>query len=284
MIYDNTRLRTEFKNFLSQQISRLETSLVLDIFLVGSNLASLKYVSNKQKIGQDLGVRVELHHFAESQLMQLKTEFRQVPQTSGLILQLPAPAESLELLDTIGLEQDVDFLNPANYPLWDLGFLPPTIRAIDLVLKDLFNPNQTIGQLLQTKLNLAGQTIAVIGQGKLVGKPLLEYLVRTRATIISVNIDTVQPHQLTRQADIVISAAGSPHLLDRTWFNSKAILIDAATSEDQGQLKGDIHPDQVWPTNTLVKSPGGIGPITVLSIFYNLFQLRLAKIQSCVNN
>lgn len=252
---------------------------MLDIVEIDGNLASDKYIQIKQKIGQQMGIKVNLNKF-DSQV-KISTVERILEDARlnnhGLIFQLPVPKDYELLVSQTPLRSDVDLLSLDNYKLWNLGFLPPTIGAIDLVLKEILAGESTedsFDKFVSHKLDLKGQIVAVIGQGVLVGGPLLTYLKDRGATIISLNKNTPNPTNLCKLANILICAAGSPNLVDTKWFNPNAIIIDASTSEVDGYLSGDIQPENIYPTNLLCPSPGGIGSITVLYLFYNLLKLN----------
>lgn len=247
---------------------------------------------------------------------------------NGLILQLPLPSGFENLVETVNWSDflDVDFLGADNSKLWHQGILPPTIQAIDLVLKsflankqedltgkiegeiegnsskleqkqnmvsqnsdqfgkldgdvrlkNLQEKNGEIENFLNQKLDLTGKIVAIIGQGKLVGTPLLSYFQKTGATIISLNKDTPDKIKLAKLAEIVIAASGVPSLVQSSWLKNDVVLIDAATSESDGFLVGDVDRVELEKSNMSFKlcpSPGGIGPLTVLSIFWNLYQIE----------
>lgn len=280
MIYSNLQLKASFKQYLQEQITNRDLDLSLDIIEIQGNLASDKYIQIKQKIGQQIGVKVNLNKFSkqvETSVIEKILENTK-NKNHGLIFQLPVPDQFKKLVNSTPVVCDVDLLSSDNFKLWDRGFLPPTIGAIDLVLKDILVTKSikfnSFEKLLTNKLDLSGKTVAVIGQGVLVGGPLLTYLKDRHATIISINKNTNEPTSLSKLADILICAAGSPNLVDTNWFNPQATIIDASTSEVDGYLSGDILPENIFASNLICPSPGGIGAITVLYLFYNLLKLN----------
>lgn len=272
---------------------------------------------------------------------------------NGLIFQLPLPIEFVDLLKIDWNNfTDVDFLAP-NCSLWDYLLPPTTqaidlvLKSLlwskklehlkvgqnmnnfytDLQASSLSQnleskienqENQQIElvltkDLLTQKLDLTGKIVVVIGQGKLVGNPLLIYLQKRNATIISLNKDSPNKPKLVKNADIVICASGVPKLVQSSWFKKNTIIIDAATSESNGILVGDLDYLEITQSefstqnlpiedlNQLNKqnlvensqtknkikslkikslnlqicpSPGGIGPLTVLCIFWNLIAIK----------
>lgn len=274
--YQNLNLKNKFQTLIQQLVTKSDKKLVLNIALIGDDFASIKYTNLKQNIGKKLGIEVVIHNYQKStNITEYRDLIEQVKTTnSGLIFQLPVPQNVIQFVNQTPKNSDVDLLGDDNDKLWREGFLPPTIGAIDLVLKDILYPDaEDIFNLIDSKLDLKGKLVGVIGQGILVGKPLLRYLGDREATIISINKDTKNPKELTKNCDILICAAGSPGLIDKTWLNPNTIIIDAATSESSGVLVGDVAKDSLFETNILVASPSGVGGLTVLYLFYNLVKL-----------
>jgi methylenetetrahydrofolate dehydrogenase (NADP+)/methenyltetrahydrofolate cyclohydrolase len=277
VLYDNSSLKKRFGSFLTQKIANLNPKPELEIVLIGENLASLKYIGIKQKIGIQIGLTVNLNQFEtsvlESKIEQILEEVK--ANSKGLIFQLPVPDNFNQFVPKTPLKSDVDLLGENSFLLWDKGFLPPTIGAIDLVLKEILDWGSDLEfqDFITQKIDLSGKTVAVIGQGILVGNPLLRYLKERHATIVSINKNTKNPKEFTKASDILICAAGSPELIDKTWVNPNTIVIDASTSESDGILVGDVKADSLFETNILCASPGGIGRITVFYLFYNLCRL-----------
>ncbi len=283
MIFDNSTLKHDFKEYITSQISKLhlksDVKLTLNIIQIGDDFASSKYVGIKYKVGASIGVEVFIHKylsdinpenvFVDLQLITAKSN-------TGIIYQLPVPQSFLQMVHQTPIKGDVDLLGSGQWELWRRGFLPPTIGAIDLTLKAMSGYKRTsdTSSFILHDLDLSGKIVAVIGQGVLVGRPLLQYLVNRNATILSINKDTANPIELVKQADIVICAAGSKNLINDEWLKPSAVVIDAATSEDNGGLVGDVDRESIPDSVLLSPSPGGIGGLTVLYLFYNLLRLN----------
>jgi 5,10-methylene-tetrahydrofolate dehydrogenase/methenyl tetrahydrofolate cyclohydrolase len=331
-LYSNNFIKSEFKEYLKQEFTKLkektDKEFVLNIVQIGDNLASSKYVGIKKKIGAELGVIVNHHHFedgvAEQDLVNLYNNASDNGQ--GFIFQLPLPPQYSHLVPLTPLNTDVDLLSKSSFLLWSLGYLPPTIGAIDLIYKEMLyrKENSLIGaenvfkslnndkvevnnsplegwqakpdgvdksnvtsngdteaasttllfsNLVTQKADYAGKVVAVIGQGVLVGSPLVKYLLDRNATIITVNQFTPDSKSLTSQADIIFSGAGVANLVNRSWIKKNAIVIDAATSGVGGEIFGDVNKDDIDESAYLCPSPKGVGPVTVLYIFWNLLRM-----------
>jgi methylenetetrahydrofolate dehydrogenase (NADP+) / methenyltetrahydrofolate cyclohydrolase len=287
-LFSNKPLKSSFKSFLASEFSKLDFTPALHIVQIGDNLASSKYVGIKKKIGSEIGVIVNHHHFEdgvdEQILIDLYTQAQQ--NKEGFIFQLPLPPKYNHLVPNTPLSTDVDLLSSESFLLWNKGFLPPTIGAIDLIFKEMnFRKSNNLveaedifeqypfEQIIQTKADYSGKTVAVIGQGTLVGSPLVKYLLDRNATIISVNKDTKNAPQLVKNADVVLSGAGVANLVNSNWLNDDALVIDAATSGTNGQIFGDVNRDEIQESIYLCPSPAGVGPITVMYIFWNLLNI-----------
>jgi len=269
MLYDITNKKLEIEKEIKNLV--LDKSLKVIVLSHNPSFASQKYIALKAKKAQEISVNLEnmdLTSFENESRETLENKLKNL--TSPYILQLPVDPKFDWIVSTIPQKLDVDLLNPGNFSsLVNHNILPPTIRAIFWVLSDMLNQNLKINQYP----DLAGKTVLVIGQGKLVGTPLCQCLLKTNATIISVNEWTLGFDDLAKKADIVISAVGKPGVIDTSIFKPKAIVIDAATAESNGQLVGDIDKSQS-ENLFLCPTPGGVGGLTIVALYYNLYLLK----------
>jgi methylenetetrahydrofolate dehydrogenase (NADP+)/methenyltetrahydrofolate cyclohydrolase len=288
-LFSNKPLKTHFKKFLTTEFANLGFVPTLHIVQIGQNLASSKYVGIKKKIGSDIGVNVQHHHFedgvSEQFLVDLYTDAKN--NGEGFIFQLPLPNSYSHLVPQTPISTDVDLLSSEAFISWNKGFLPPTIGAIDLIYKEMnlrktsdqigvesvFDSNDSLVDFVSQKVDYSGKTVAVIGQGTLVGSPLVKYLLDRNATIISVNKDTKNAPNLVKNADIILSGAGVKNLINQNWVAENTIVIDAATSGVGGQIFGDVDRENIQDNVYLCPSPAGVGPITVMYIFWNLLKM-----------
>jgi methylenetetrahydrofolate dehydrogenase (NADP+) / methenyltetrahydrofolate cyclohydrolase len=330
-LYSNNSIKADFKEYLKKEFTKLkeksDKEFVLNIVQIGDNLASSKYVGIKKKIGSELGVVVNHHHFEDGILEQDLVDLYNSANDNreGFIFQLPLPTQYSHLVPLTPLNTDVDLLSKSSFLLWGQGYLPPTIGAIDLIYKEMlfrkennlldieniFEKNEqadleklpldkglatqadwglksdttkngdtvvaatkiNFKTLTTQKADYAGKIVAVIGQGVLVGSPLVKYLLDRNATIITVNQFTPDSKSLVKQADIIFSGAGVANLVNRDWIKKDAIVIDAATSGVGGEIFGDVNKGDIDESTYLCPSPKGVGPVTVLYIFWNLLRM-----------
>jgi methylenetetrahydrofolate dehydrogenase (NADP+) / methenyltetrahydrofolate cyclohydrolase len=261
MIIDNKLIKDKSLQELREKLARIEDPLTLDIVLSTEDTASTKYVSKKQELGASLGITVNIHD-----------SFKKIDikNSNGIIIQLPCAKSEEKFLKSIPLHLDVDLFNSRD-ELAEYGIFPPTIKGI---LQVLDNPT-----------DLKGKTVVVIGQGKLVGKPMIDALLALEATVISCNEHTHNLKDFTRNAFIVISGTGVGNLIDDSWIHptKPQFWIDAGTSENNGKIIGDINKVVGDYANIkLCPSPKGIGPLTVINIFHNLVDMYV--LQSILTN
>ena len=272
MLFTTKSLALELESYITSKVSRLSSPPTLYVIQIGDNFASNKYLAMKKAKCEKLGISMILEKFSEDTKPQIIENYiNTIPLTdSGLIIQLPIPSQYLYLLEKISTNIDIDTLSEASAQISTLKRIPPTIAAIDLVLKKVLKPETPIDKILSQNLDLSSLIVAVVGQGKLIGAPLLSYLRERQATIISINEHTKFANELTKQADIVITAAGVVNLINDTWLKDNTLLVDAATLESNGSQKGDVDKEKVRENIILCPSPGGIGSLTVLFLIYNL--------------
>jgi 5,10-methylene-tetrahydrofolate dehydrogenase/methenyl tetrahydrofolate cyclohydrolase len=187
--------------------------------------------------------------------------------TSGIIVQLPLPNgwNAENFLSMLNTSNDVDVLSPSVYSAWragDYDRLPPVVYAV----------KTSLGEAGITPVDLISRRIVVCGSGKLVGQPVQDWLCMQNILYSVIDIDTsaADRHQLLHSADIIISGTGAPHSVTSDDIHEGVVLIDCGTSSDAGVLQGDIHPDCAAVAQFMTRTPGGIGPLTVLGVFENL--------------
>jgi len=252
---------------LAQQVKRLPFQPVFCDVLVGDDPVSLSYVRTKAKAAESIGLKFELLTTpAEISTPELVDKLKQVQQNSslaGLIIQLPLPAhlDKEKVLEAIDASVDVDCLNPQNNNMFYQGksqFLPPTAAAIITVLVSL-------------KLNLDKLKILVIGQGELVGRPVTFLLRELGYQVITADESTGDLKKMTSDADVIISGTGQPKLITGDMIKEGAVVIDCGTAESAGSIVGDVDLESVKSKAKFVSPvPGGVGPVTVARLLYNV--------------
>jgi methylenetetrahydrofolate dehydrogenase (NADP+)/methenyltetrahydrofolate cyclohydrolase len=237
---------------------------------VGDNRASLLYVSRKKEKAEELGVEfnwIKLDkETSQEKLKELvETESK---NTDGLIIQLPLPdhLSSEDVINCIPSDVDVDGLTSYN-----LGSLFSNeyklIPATSLAVLELLNFYQ---------IKTEDKAIVIAGRSRLVSSPLAKILSSKsyNANVTVIHSKTSNQKQFITQADIFISAVGSAKLYDSSYFKQGATIIDIGISSVDGKTYGDIDTQNISEVASYRSPfPGGVGPITVSALFFNLSRL-----------
>ncbi len=244
--------------------------LQLCVVQIGENNISEKYIAEKQKACEQVGIQFQLSKFPKTISRQSVEKelirFANNPNVSGMIVQLPLPSHlnAQKLLDLIPFEKDVDVLSSRAFGSFALGMhpiLPPTVGAVSRLLA-------------QVHANLKGKKVALVGAGRLVGLPLMLWMLRQKADIAVATSTTKNLAQVTKQADVIISGVGKPNLILGSMVKKGAIVIDAGTSVEAGQSAGDVDIKSVSKKAAhIAPVPGGVGPLTVACLLENLVVL-----------
>ena len=184
------------------------------------------------------------------------------PSVSGIIVQQPLPKEYADAVKFVGVDKDVDCLNPltiAQLYLGADGFRPATPLAV-LRLLDFYG------------IDLQGKNVVIIGRGNAVGKPLALMVLQRNATVTVCHTKTRNLSAVCRNADILISACGVAGLVTKDFVTEDTIVIDVGLSFVNGKTCGDVA-DEVYEICSAVSPvPGGVGPVTRAVLFENLLK------------
>lgn len=267
MIVDGKAIQQEIKERLKKEIRGRNIPPRLSLLYVGEDPVIDTYIELKRRFGEEIGIQVDVDRYPQEIKEEELSEVIQScgeSDTDGIVLQLPLP-QHIDIETTVNLitqEKDVDVLSGEAFKKSLIGKhpLPPVVGAIE----EIFYRH---GVQLRPDMN-----VVVIGKGRLVGKPVALWLLsKGISPVILQKGDDVADH--TRSAGIIISGAGSPHLLTAEMVKEGVILIDAGTSDVAGETRGDIHPEAAEKAKLAALVPGGIGPITIAKLFENLITL-----------
>lgn len=269
-ILNGTEVQVVLGKQLSERISSYKQKPKLVIISLGEDERSGAYIRRKINFGEKIGVEVENITLPISTpqliLKDLINKHNLDRKTNGIILQMPLPENiSKEIFSEISPEKDVDGLHPLNLGKLVKGektFLPATARGV-------------IELISNSGLSLVGKRVAIIGRSSLVGKPLALAFINLDATVTVLHSKTPDISNITKQADIVCIAIGSPNFLTKEFINKDQIIIDIGINvieiEGQKKLVGDVDFENVMPiVSNITPVPGGVGPMTVYALFANL--------------
>lgn len=245
----------------------------LVVVLVGSHPASLLYITNKKKMCEKVGANFELRQLSpETSAAAFQAEMAAINADAsihGCIIQLPVfgPSKTLPIEAQVHPAKDVDGFHPQNTSQLYLGkvtassLLPCTPRGIMALLEHY-------------QLSVKGKDVVVIGRSQIVGKPLSLLMNLAGATVTMCHSGTLDLAKHTRRADIVVSAVGKVNLLSADHFDParQTVVVDVGMSKnDAGLTVGDVDFQAVSPlVKAITPVPGGVGPMTVLSLIENL--------------
>lgn len=222
------------------------------------------YVSLKKRYGADIGVEVVSLHPDQSDIEQTLTELNSDAAIHGVIVQLPLsdPTQTDKVVNLVASSKDVDALGTSP------DFQPATPMAIMWLLAG-------------HNIDLAGKRVLLIGRGKLVGQPLERQLRDSDVDVHVADRSTADLASETLQADIIITAAGSPALLFPDMVKQGAVVVDAGVASEDGRTVGDVAPE-LYERDDLTITPekGGVGPLTVCALFENVIRAAQAEVGS----
>jgi 5,10-methylene-tetrahydrofolate dehydrogenase/methenyl tetrahydrofolate cyclohydrolase len=278
-VIDGKSIAEEIKSAICGEIRRMEESIGkvpgLAVVLVGERKDSHAYVRNKTTACQEAGIKSWLTKLpdscTENEVCDVLLDFNKNPSVHGILVQLPLPQhlDERKIMDMVSLEKDVDAFHPLN-----MGNLAMHGR------EPLFipcTPKGCIELLLRSGVQIMGKRAVVIGRSNIVGLPASLLLQRHHATVSVVHAFTENPEQITREADIVITAVGVPNFVRGNWLKPGSVVIDVGTfpvedpnSEHGYRLMGDVcFEEAVSVVSAITPVPGGVGPMTIAMLLSN---------------
>ena len=272
-ILDGKATAAEVKAELRARVEVLKAagkSPGLGTVLVGEDPGSHAYVTGKHRDCAEVGIesiRIDLP--ADTTQAQLDDEIRRLNEDSavtGYIVQLPLPRQ-LDANHTLGLmapSKDADGLHPTN-----LGRL---VLAQDAPLP--CTPRGIVALLRRYEVPIAGAHVVVIGRGVTVGRPLGLLLTRRseNATVTLCHTGTKDLADYLRSADIIVAAAGVPHLVTGALVRPGAAVLDVGITRTESGLVGDVAPDVMDVAGFVAPMPGGVGPMTRAMLIMNVVE------------
>ncbi|KAG6426184.1 hypothetical protein SASPL_110402 [Salvia splendens] len=278
-VIDGKATSNEITKEIAAEISKMkESSGVvpgLAVILVGENKDSATYVRTKKKGCESVGIKsyeVKLaEDSSEQEVLKHISCFNDDPAVNGILVQLPLPSHMniQNIFNAVSIEKDVDGFNPLN-----IGLLCMRDRDGEPI-EPLFvpcTPKGCIELLRRYDIPIKGKRAVVIGRSNIVGMPTALLLQREDATVTVVHSKTKNPEEITREADIVITAVGQPNLVRGSWIKPGAVVIDVGFNrvEDTSCPLGDVCYEEVSKiASAITPVPGGVGPMTIASLLSN---------------
>jgi methylenetetrahydrofolate dehydrogenase (NADP+)/methenyltetrahydrofolate cyclohydrolase len=258
------QLKSDIQGFVEKEM--LVPKLV--IFQVGDNPASNIYVGRKVKFAETIGAECEVIKFPESatelEILKEVDERNADKSITGMILQLPVPEHinSRNIFNHFDPIKDVDGLGDVNISKLvngeSDGIIPATARGVVNLLKS-------------NDIEVSGKNVAVIGRSVLVGKSTALNLINNDATVTICHSKTKNLEEILKTSDIIVSAAGQPGLIKSEYLKSDHVVVDISINVTEDSIIGDVESElrHIEPAY-ISPVPGGVGPMTVVSLFMNL--------------
>lgn len=267
---DGKRIAAECREKLKNEVAQLAnegTVPGLAVILVGEDVASKVYVKNKKKACGELGIHSEEYLLAESageeELLTLIRRLNGTPAIDGILVQLPLPKhiDEKRVLEAISPNKDVDAFHPVNVGRLVVG----NYHVAPCTPSGILELIRTTGQ------EIAGKECVIIGRSNIVGKPTALLMLHENATVTVCHSKTKNLAEVTRRADILISAVGKAGFVTGDMVKPGAIVIDVGMNRDgEGKLCGDVCTDEVAEVAGFITPvPGGVGPMTIAMLMKN---------------
>jgi methylenetetrahydrofolate dehydrogenase (NADP+)/methenyltetrahydrofolate cyclohydrolase len=260
------RVRAELADRVRGYRERTGRTPGLATVLVGDDPASVVYVGRKRKLAAEAGITDHHRHLPAdatgTSIAAVIDELAADDAVSGILLQLPLPDRMTPgpLIERIPTWKDVDGLTTLSAGLLARG--EPGLRPC--------TPSGVMRLLTETGADLAGRHAVVIGRSELVGRPMAQLLLERHATVTTAHSRTRDLVALTRQADVIVAAAGVPGLIGAEHVASGAVVIDVGIHRTDDGLVGDVRTAEVAEVASFVTPvPGGVGPMTIAMLLSN---------------
>jgi methylenetetrahydrofolate dehydrogenase (NADP+) / methenyltetrahydrofolate cyclohydrolase len=253
-------IRAELREEIRRYVQAQGHAPGLVIVLVGSDDASGMYSKAILRVANDIGISARLEQLpantSSDELHALLLQLNGDASIQGIIVQMPLPRHLSQKMvaDTIAASKDIDGISPRSAGNLFLGlpsFLPSTAAAVMEILERIH-------------IQLAGKRVVIIGRSNVVGKPLAMMLLQKNATVTICHSRTANLADFTRQADVLIAAAGRANMLTADMVRPGAVVIDVGINAlPEGGIVGDVDFASVREVaSALTPTPGGVGPLT----------------------
>ena len=265
---DGKALAAKVKARVAEEAVQLPRKAGLAVILVGDDPASRVYVSGKEKDCDECGIQSFEYKLpaetSQKELMALIGKLNNDPLVAGILCQLPLPKglDEEAVINAIVPDKDVDCFHPFNVGRMVIGepvFLPCT-------------PSGVMEMLKEYEIPIRGKRCVVLGRSNIVGKPMSMLLTQADGTVTTCHSRTENLAEISRQADILVSAIGKPRFVTADMVREGAVVIDVAMNRDEnGKLCGDVDFAAVEPKASYITPvPGGVGPMTRAMLMENI--------------
>ena len=271
ILMDGKELAKKIRGELKEEVEQLKKDGItpkLAVVMVGEDKASQVYVRNKSRACDEIGIAFEEFLLPDTtkmeELLALIDSLNDRDDIDGILLQSPIP-KHLDInlaFNRISPEKDVDGFNPINVGRLSIG-------------EDSFvscTPAGVVRMLEEFDIEMEGKHAVILGRSNIVGKPLIQCMLKKNATVTVCHSRTKQIEEITKQADILIAAIGKAKFVKADMVKDGAVVIDVGINRtEEGKLVGDVDFETVEKkVKAITPVPGGVGPMTIAMLMTNL--------------
>lgn len=275
-ILDGKKLSKQILDDLTIELSKLDKKPSLTVIQVGDNPASEIYVNIKKKTAERIGIVSNVLKYpetlSEAELLEKIKELNNDKDVNAILVQLPLPKHinSKNVIQAISPKKDVDGFHPENVGKISIGIEPWAYPC---------TPKGVMRLLAEYKIELDGKHVVIVGRSNIVGRPLAQMALNKNATVTICHSHTKNLSDITKTADILISAVGVKNIIKKEMIKNNSVIVDVGITKDGGKIFGDVDFEKVLDVVSFVSPvPGGVGPMTIASLMVNTFELyKLTK-------
>ncbi len=270
-ILDGKKIREKVLSELKVKLDKYDKKPTLAVILAGENPASKIYVNNKKKTAESLGINSIVINYPENvceeEILKKINELNNNDDITAILVQLPLPShiDKFNIINTIAPHKDVDGFTPENSGKLFTGEQPYVSPC---------TPKGIIRLLDEYNIEIEGKHAVVVGRSNIVGKPLAQMLLDRNATVTICHSHTKNLAQITKTADLLISAVGEKIILGNM-IKKNSVVIDVGIFKDEnGKTRGDVDFETVSSETSFISPvPGGVGPMTIAMLMSNTVEL-----------
>jgi methylenetetrahydrofolate dehydrogenase (NADP+)/methenyltetrahydrofolate cyclohydrolase len=270
-IVDGRALSLEIQQEVAKGVSELNErglGVSLAVVIVGEDPASHVYVRNKERACERCGIlstRIDMPATSNlREIIEVVERLNSDPSIHGILVQSPTPdgVDELAIASSILPQKDVDGFHPVNLGRLvqgdSVGLLPCTPSGVMRILE-------------ASDVKLEGSRAVVVGRSRIVGMPMALMLAQrgSDATVTIAHSRSGGIEEICREADILVAAVGSAHIVGPQWVKPGAFVVDVGISRVEGGLAGDVSPEVSEIAGWLTPVPGGVGPMTIAMLMSN---------------
>lgn len=270
-ILDGKKLRDKIIENLKAKVDTFDEKPTLVVILVGENPASKIYVNNKKKMAEKIGIHSEVINYpaniTEAELLDKIEELNNNKKVTAILVQLPLPKHISKdnVMNKIIPSKDVDGFTPYNFGKLFSGETPtvyPCTPKGILLLLDEYN------------IEIEGKHVVIVGRSNIVGKPLSQMMLNKNATVTICHSHTKNLSQITKTADILVSAVGK-NIIEGEMLKTDCVIVDVGIFKNEnGKTRGDVDFESASKIASFISPvPGGVGPMTIASLMLNTVEL-----------